>query len=129
MRRSDERKQGESEGQWKARLEANRVQREWQARHPGYDAIGRRARHFKHKYGATTEGVEAQARAQGDACAICGTPRGPRLRRGGTLHFDHNHETGQHRGMLCPNCNQVVALLEDGQWLLEQAAIYLESYR
>jgi hypothetical protein len=130
VQRSDERKQGESDEDWKARLEFNRVQREWQTRHPGYGTAGRRARHLKRKYGATPEEIEELLERQGRACAICGAPQpNRRYLHGGFLGFDHNHQTGQHRGMLCKKCNQVVAILEDDQWLLEQAALYLESYR
>jgi Recombination endonuclease VII len=45
--------------------------------------------------------------AQGGVCAICGKPPGERA-----LHVDHDHETGQVRGLLCYSCNTKLGWLE-----------------
>ena len=46
---------------------------------------------------------EALLAAQGGGCALCGNP--PKTRR---LDVDHDHRTGQIRGLLCSRCNQAI---------------------
>jgi len=60
-------------------------------------------------------------RQQGDACAICSRkdfPSGPCL--------DHNHTTGEVRGVLCVRCNVIVGSLESD--IAPLAAIYLKEH-
>jgi hypothetical protein len=52
------------------------------------------------KYGLTREQYEAILAFQGGKCAICLNE--PKTRR---LAVDHDHTTGQIRGLLCMNCN------------------------
>jgi len=59
--------------------------------------------------------------AQGGGCAICGNP--PKTRR---LHVDHDHRTGQVRGLLCHRCNRALASWVTVKWLL-QAAFYIQG--
>ena len=59
--------------------------------------------------------------AYGEVCGICGRPpskKRPKLDR------DHDHVTGQPRGLLCPICNMKLADLKL-EWL-RAAADYLE---
>ena len=42
-------------------------------------------------------------------------------------NIDHNHETGEIRGILCHKCNTGIGLLNDDQELLKKAITYLES--
>jgi hypothetical protein len=59
--------------------------------------------------------------AQGGKCAIC---------RGGTSkrHFavDHNHKTGEVRGLLCGRCNSGLARFMDNRTNLWRAHRYLK---
>jgi hypothetical protein len=50
-------------------------------------------------------------------CVICGTEE--------TLVVDHDHKTGQVRGMLCNHCNRGLGHFRDDPTLLEFAAQYL----
>ena len=50
-------------------------------------------------------------------CVICGV--------GGVLVVDHDHTTGQVRGMLCNHCNRGLGHFRDDPTLLEFAAQYL----
>lgn len=59
---------------------------------------------------------------QNGKCAICGTetPGGP-----GRFHIDHDHPTGEIRGLLCNNCNRALGLFKDNPEILMVAAQYL----
>jgi Recombination endonuclease VII len=75
------------------------------------------AYHLKHRYGITMEEVEALLAAQGGACPIC-RARPP-------THVDHDHTTGQVRGILCFGCNGGLGQFQDNvNWLI-RAVIYL----
>lgn len=60
--------------------------------------------------------------AQPKCCAICGTDK-PGGR--GRFHIDHNHETGDARGLLCIRCNQALGLFGDNPETLISASEYL----
>lgn len=84
--------------------------------------------HLKKLYGVTKEEFESKLETQGGGCAICGSPT-PRGRIGGRFHQDHNHLTGQARGVLCAPCNLGIGHLQENPELLRLAALYLESYQ
>jgi hypothetical protein len=69
-------------------------------------------------------GYEAQLAAQGGGCAICGHMPKPGQRR---LSIDHNHKTGEGRGLLCGNCNRGLPWFKDSYRHLYTAAYYIES--
>lgn len=76
----------------------------WHAANPG-------ARHRQKlaKYGLTPESYAELLDAQGGVCAICERPPpGERM-----LAVDHDHDTGEVRGLLCSNCNTALGLLGD----------------
>lgn len=56
-------------------------------------------------------------------CGICGRPQRPRNKR---FQVDHNHKTGEVRGVLCPTCNSGLAKFRDNPDNLRAAADYLE---
>lgn len=74
------------------------------------------------RYGITVEQYGVMFEAQGGVCAICG--RGPGKK---ALHVDHNHETGEVRGLLCSNCNTAIGLLGESLASLEKAMAYLKG--
>ena len=57
---------------------------------------------------------------QGGGCAICESR--PKTRR---LHVDHNHKTGEVRGLLCMRCNRNLPAWVTPEWL-RSALAYLE---
>lgn len=61
--------------------------------------------------------------AQHGGCAICGAP--PKTRR---LHVDHDHRTGQVRGLLCMRCNRALPSWISEDWLT-RARAYLHYHR
>lgn len=84
----------------------------------------RRSRKLKSKYGLTVAQYDQLMAEQGGRCAICGTS-GPDAARWGKLVVDHDHETGEVRGLLCSNCNCAIGLLGDSPEVLRSAAEYL----
>jgi hypothetical protein len=57
--------------------------------------------------------------AQGGTCATCaGKPE----------HVDHDHATGQVRGVLCFNCNQALGNVRDNVATLHRLGRYLRQH-
>jgi len=83
-----------------------------------------RAGHLKRKYGITIEQYDELLAGQGGGCAICGREPRPDI----SLHLDHDHESGQLRGILCFRCNNALGDFDDDLGLLRAAIRYLESY-
>jgi hypothetical protein len=64
--------------------------------------------------------------AQEWACKICSRPW-KEEDAAVTWATDHDHSTGQVRGVLCRDCNTALGLFQDSSKLLRQAAMYLVS--
>lgn len=64
--------------------------------------------------------------AQGGVCKICN--KDPGYGRDGRtkLQIDHDHKTGQVRGILCPSCNSGLAKFNEDPRLLAAAIEYLQ---
>lgn len=103
----------------------------------GYNPATRRASYLKHKEkakeysthynrkkrtGITKEQYATKLQEQLGVCAICGET-GTRA-----LAIDHNHSTGQLRGLLCGKCNRGLGYLNDSSILLQKALNYLQKY-
>ena len=86
----------------------------------------RRRSHFKATYGITIQQYDELLAGQGGVCAICGTdkPNGP---GGKYFMVDHNHETGNVRGLLCGRCNFVLGHSKDRVDVLQKAIAYLND--
>jgi hypothetical protein len=69
------------------------------------------------KYGLTRAEWVSLYEAQGRSCAIC--------RKDRDLVIDHDHETGEVRGLLCSPCNTAIGLLSDSKSRLANAIVYL----
>ncbi len=91
---------------------------EWKARHREWYLIN--------YYGISTEQYNTLWTAQGGCCAICGLPQDKESNR---LAVDHNHTTGEVRGLLCFACNQAIGLFKDRPEVLERAGWYLGGYQ
>lgn len=61
-------------------------------------------------------------------CYICGS-RGFKLQEKNFLKLaiDHDHKTGEVRGLLCHNCNRALGLMQDNVLTVKKAVEYLES--
>ena len=80
-----------------------------------------RAGHLMRKYGMTIEQYDGMLEAQGGGCFICGRPP----REDISLHVDHDHSTGNVRGILCFCCNNALADFGEDPEILRKAASYL----
>jgi Recombination endonuclease VII len=80
-------------------------------------------RYLKRSYGLTLDQYNEHMRAQEGRCKICKSHYSDQPH--GTLSIDHNHETGQVRGLLCGSCNRALGLFGDDPTLLTKAAAYL----
>jgi Recombination endonuclease VII len=87
-----------------------------------------RPRKRLNRYGLTHEQFEAILAGQRDRCAVCGTDT-PKGSHGFGWCVDHDHVTGQVRGILCGYCNQGIGVLKDDPDVLTAAAKYLQQHR
>ena len=76
--------------------------------------------HLKRRYGLGADDVEALLIAQGLSCLTCRRPIDVR-----TAHVDHDHRTGEVRGILCFACNAGMGQFGDDPQVLVRAARYL----
>lgn len=74
------------------------------------------------RYGVTEEQYRDMVVGQAGRCLIC--HRVPDK----DLAVDHNHETGQVRGLLCSSCNLAIGHLRDKASLARRAAAYLGAW-
>jgi hypothetical protein len=77
-------------------------------------------------YGLEQSEYDLILERQRNRCAVCKakTPGGA-----GSWHIDHDHLTGQVRGLLCNNCNLAVGLLQDDPEIIRAAARYVAKHR
>lgn len=66
---------------------------------------------------------ENMYQTQNGACKICSK----KFKPGVSANVDHDHDTGEVRGLLCLNCNTGIGKLEDSAITCLNAAIYLVS--
>ncbi len=90
-----------------------------------YDPNHYRDQHLKRSYGITLNDYNQMLTEQNDCCAICGTdnPGG----KHGKFMVDHNHDTGEVRGLLCKRCNIAIGEFNDDPSILEKAVLYLRK--
>jgi hypothetical protein len=78
----------------------------------------------------TLEDHARLVKAHDDRCAICRRPETRTNRLGVTLiALDHDHKTGEVRGLLCHNCNTGIGRFNDDPELLLAAVAYLRGER
>jgi hypothetical protein len=75
--------------------------------------------HLMHRYGIGAKEFDERVELQGGVCPICGAQDPEQV--------DHDHGTGQVRGILCFNCNGGLGQFRDSTDALRAAAIYLEE--
>jgi hypothetical protein len=73
------------------------------------------------RHGISPEQLTRTYELQGGKCPIC-----TNLIELMNSAIDHNHTTGEFRGILCKTCNRALGLFRDNPDILRSAATYLE---
>lgn len=74
-------------------------------------------------WGLTSDAYLKMMGEQDCRCAVCRLELGPDL----LPVVDHNHATGEIRGLLCGSCNTALGLLKDSPAVVRGALAYLEE--
>jgi hypothetical protein len=82
--------------------------------------------YYKKNYNITLLEYEELLRKQNYVCEICGEPEPCKTKN---LSVDHNHSTGEVRGLLCTNCNSAIGRLKEDPTLFQRSLEYLEKYK
>ena len=92
------------------------------------DPVGTRKRQatiIKRTYGLSKKQYLALFEKQNNQCPGCLCEITPYTRKS---HVDHDHETGEVRGILCMGCNSGLGYLKDDVKRLERLTQYLHSH-
>ena len=73
--------------------------------------------------GITPEQLVDRYERQEGCCAICTIP----IKLMDSA-IDHNHETGEFRGVLCKQCNRALGMFKDSPTILRSAVEYLNAF-
>lgn len=95
------------------------------------EAKRNRGYYLKSNFGITQERYDEMFKAQGGVCLICGKPETSmsNVGRPKALAVDHDHKTGEVRGLLCNKCNAGIGHFDDNESLLLKAIRYLTRKR
>jgi len=91
---------------------------------PYDDYVSKRNYHWQYAgINITYPEYEEKLKRQEDKCMIC---RRDFSEFKSSPHVDHNHQTGQVRGLLCPKCNRDAEIVESGdvQKVIEYLAFW-----
>jgi hypothetical protein len=85
---------------------------------------------LKKHYEITLDEYHDLIESQNNVCAICGKPEFVKDQHGKlrSLAVDHDHATGEIRGLLCTNCNKGIGHLQDSITILTAAINYLKNH-
>lgn len=75
---------------------------------------------LKGRYGITIGEYDQMLIKQNYKCAICGNKLDH-------PYVDHNHETGEVRGLLCNSCNLMIGMAKESKDTLQAAIKYLDK--
>ena len=76
------------------------------------------------KYGITIKEYNEMFEEQEGCCKVCNSHQ---MNFNTSLAVDHNHKTGEVRGLLCSSCNTALGLLGDNPVVVESALNYLKE--
>jgi Recombination endonuclease VII len=92
-------------------------------RNRGRHNVKMRELHLRNKFGLTPKEYEHILKRQDGVCALCERQPTPGI----SLHVDHDHGTGEVRGLLCMRCNNGLGLFGEDPSLLRRAARYVTA--
>lgn len=84
---------------------------------------------MKTRYGLTPDDYQSILANQNFSCAICEVEISAAVeyKAGRLVAIDHNHETGEVRGILCAKCNLVLGHARESTDILYRAIVYLSE--
>lgn len=85
----------------------------------------RQRANLKHKYNLSWDDFRALLEAQESRCFLC--EKEFDLTQPYACRVDHDHETGEVRGILCNPCNIGLGAFRDDQELMGKAIMYLRG--
>lgn len=83
-----------------------------------------RKHHLMSTYGISLEQYQDLLKQQDNSCGVCGKHKSEEKKN---FHVDHNHETGEIRGLLCNYCNRRVIGRHKDPEIFRKAASYLDK--
>lgn len=111
--------------QYECKACQRKFKRDWVAANRELQRLRWRVKQLKRDYGLSWDDYQNLLSSQGHKCLICDG-----VLKGGTAgaHVDHDHQTGQVRGILCAICNRGLGYFKDSSVRLRAAAKYLEQF-
>ena len=101
------------------REKVNGYARQWRKDNP--EKI--KSHQLKCRYGLSYEEWLQMWENQDSKCAICGDL----FIKPSDAYVDHNHKTGEIRGLLCKRCNLSIGLFDDDSELMKKAMEYCRN--
>lgn len=103
----------------------NEAQRRSRATRPNYH----RANNLKQRYGMSLDEYHTIIANQNFSCPICAVEISETIEYKGQrpIVVDHNHETGEVRGILCSMCNMMLGHARESTKILYKAIVYLSE--
>ncbi len=101
----------------------NKIVKEHRKSNPEKVHVTDRRAWLKKTYNITPKEYDKIFESQGGRCAICRKEES----LGKRLAVDHNHTTGEIRGLLCFRCNTKLAHIEDIEFVIK-AKVYLNEH-
>jgi hypothetical protein len=86
-----------------------------------------RERQLKNRYNLSLSEFNEMWLSQGGRCCVCEVEMQPAGVTDDSVVVDHNHDTGEVRGLLCRLCNRGLGVFKDNPYFLHKAALYLEE--
>ena len=83
---------------------------------------------LKHRYGINSADYDRMLEEQKGVCAICKVNTSGGRNTNSKLAVDHNHTTGEVRGLLCSMCNKGIGMFKENTETMQKAIDYLNSY-
>ncbi len=101
----------------------------WQKNKAKFQGLAR-DRHLRNTYGLSNKKYEALVAKQGGNCASCRDPLPTvdKRQRRRSAHVDHNHTTGDVRGVLCSGCNTSLGGLKESPRRAQALITYMKKH-
>ena len=126
-------KAGQKRWKNKNKEELNAYHKNWRVRNPAYGRLSYHKHKENHaastrlrKYNISKEEYDSLLVGQEGKCKICDRHYSEFRKR---LAVDHDHDTGEFRGLLCAACNTGIGLLKESVEILRAAEKYLLFYK